>query len=173
MGWAGQITDPADYLADVDAEIAFALSERGVAKRWVSAEAITRAAKRNPGFAPDPHDLAAQWLRPPSRKNPDRLPEPFGSQVRTLIALEEDAQYLLLPVEIRFEPAGKKAGAQAAGDGMAGGGGGRAVLRVALLDARRSRIVWMADVASDPSSSFSPALAASVAEHLADLIAAP
>jgi hypothetical protein len=48
---------------------------------------------------------------------------------------------------------------------------GRAVLRIALLDARRSKIVWMADVVSDPYPSFSPALAASVAEHLADLIA--
>jgi hypothetical protein len=45
------------------------------------------------------------------------------------------------------------------------------VLRIALIDARRQRIVWMADVVSDPYPSFSPALAASVAEHLVDLIA--
>jgi hypothetical protein len=33
--------------------------------------------------------------------------------------------------------------------------------------------VWAIEVASDSSSTFSPSLAASLAEHLADLIAAP
>jgi hypothetical protein len=36
-----------------------------------------------------------------------------------------------------------------------------------------SRITWMGDVLSDPAPAFSPALAASVAGHLADLVAAP
>jgi hypothetical protein len=47
------------------------------------------------------------------------------------------------------------------------------VLHLVLVDARRSRPVWAIEVASEPAPSFSPALAASVAEHLADLIAAP
>lgn len=159
LGFSTRIGDPRDYLGEVDAEIAFALGNRGLKDRWVFPERLAAVARRNPGFAPDPYALAAQWLRPPLRRAPELLPEPFGSQIRTLVALEEDAQYLLFPVEIRFEPAGE--------------GAERAVLNVVLLDARRSKIVWAGDVLGDPSASFTPALAASAAEHLADLIAAP
>lgn len=159
LGWTSRITDERAYLRNLDAEIRFALSDRGVADRWVFAPALAAMARRNPGYLPDPYALAAQWLRPPMRKkNPDQLPEPFGSQIRSLVAMEDDGQYVLFPVEIRFETAGP--------------GQERALLRVVVLDARRSRIVWMADVASDPAASFSPALAASVAGHLADLVAA-
>jgi hypothetical protein len=90
---------------------------------------------------------------------PEQLPEPLASQLRTLVALHEGAQYVLFPVEVRFQPAG--------------GGAGQALLRIALLDTRRSHIVFMGDVRSDPSPAFSPAVAASLAGHLADLIAAP
>lgn len=158
LGWAAQIANRRDYLRDVDAEISFALGERGLDRRWVFPRALAAAARRNPTIAPDPYDLAAEWLRPPLRKAPDLLPEPFASELRTLIAIEDGTQYVLFPVEIRFEPAGA--------------GKGRAVLTVAVLDPRRSRIVWMGDIGSDPAPAFTPALAASAAEHLADLIAA-
>jgi hypothetical protein len=180
LGWAGQLGDPNSYLGDVDAEIAFALEQRGVAKRWILPPAIVRSVRRNPGFATDPHDLTADWLRPPLKKPPEQFPEPFGSQVRSLVALQEGAQYVLYPVELRFEPVEVEGPSEPrSGSGSKGSEGGatgartegRAVLRIALLDARRSKIVWMADVVSDPYPSFSPALAASVAEHLADLIA--
>lgn len=178
LGWSAQAGDPASYLADVDAEIAFALKQRGVDRQWILPQAIARSVRRNPGFAVDPHDISAEWLRPPMEKPPEQLPEPFGSQVRSLVALQEGAQYLLYPVELRFEQLdsdgkGKSSG-EAAGSGAATSAAqprGYAVLRIALIDARRSRIVWMADVPSDPYPSFTPALAASVAEHLADLIA--
>jgi hypothetical protein len=159
LGFAAQITDTRAYLGEVDAEIAFALGNRGLKQQWVFPDGLEAAARRNPTYAPNVHTLAAQWLRPPLRRPPEQLPEPFASQVRTLVALEDDSQYLLFPVEIRFEPAGT--------------GAERAVLNVVLLDARRSKIVWMGDVMGDATTHFTPALAASAAEHLADLIAAP
>jgi hypothetical protein len=176
LGWTGQVGDPATYLGDLDAEIAFALKQRGIDKMWVLPPAIVRSVRRNPGFAVDPHDLSADWLRPPLEKPPEQLPEPFASQLRSLVALQEGAQYVLYPVEVRFEPTAaegqQSSGGPAVSDGRAGARTqGRAVLRIALLDARRQKVVWMADVASDPYPSFSPALAASVAEHLVDLIA--
>ncbi|HEY9448775.1 MAG TPA: hypothetical protein VIQ60_03445, partial [Gemmatimonadaceae bacterium] len=116
------------------------------------------------------------WLRPPLEKPPEQLPEPFASQVRSLVALQEGAQYVLYPVEVRFESVGTDGTQPSGGPSDAKGSAGartqgRAVLRIALIDARRQKVVWMADVVSDPYPSFSPALAASVAEHLADLIA--
>jgi hypothetical protein len=180
LGWAGQLGDPQAYLGDVDAEIAFAFKQRGIDKQWILPPAIVRSVRRNPGFATDPHELTADWLRPPLKKPPEQLPEPFGSQVRALVALQEGAQYVLYPVQVSFEPVSVEgASAPSSGGGSQGSAAGatgsrvegRAVLRIALLDARRAKIVWMADVVSDPYPSFSPALAASVAEHLADLIA--
>lgn len=176
LGWSAQLGDPNSYLGDVDAEIAFALKQRGIDKQWILPPAIVRSVRRNPGFATDPHDISADWLRPPLEKPPEQIPEPFASQVRSLVALQEGAQYVLYPVEVRFEPEGSESGNSSSGPAGADDGAGvprqgRAVLRIALIDARRQKVVWMADVVSDPYPSFSPALAASVAEHLADLIA--
>ena len=173
LGWDAQLGDPEAYLGDLDAEIAFALAQRGIDKQWILPEAIVRSVRRNPGFATNPHELSADWLRPPLKKPPEQFPEPFASQLRALVALQEGAQYVLYPVEVHFQPV-QVEGGEAEEPGAPAGGApeqGRAVLRIALLDARRSKIVWMADVVSDPYPSFSPALAASVAEHLADLIA--
>ena len=160
LGWAGKIADRRAFLDDVDAEIAFALRDRdGVGKTWVFPPQLAAAARRNAPYAPDVYDLSAEWLRPPTKRPPDLLPEPLASQLRTLVALEDESRYVLFPIEVRFLPAGP---AQEC-----------AVIRLVLFDARASRIAWMADVASDPASHFSRALAASAAQHLADLISAP
>ena len=171
LGWSAQVGDPATFLGDVDAEIAFALEQRGLKNSWIFPPAILRSVRRNPTFATDPHALSAESIRPPVKKPPEQLPEPFGSQIRSLVAFQEGAQYVLYPVEVSFEPVEPASGSDGADSGGAAAGEGRAVIRVVLLDARRSRVIWMADVASDPYPSFSPALAASAAEHLADLIA--
>jgi hypothetical protein len=158
LGWAGAIPRQREYLRSLDDEIAFALGERGFRTNWIFPEELARAAKRNAGYAADPYALAAEGLRPPGQRNQSlMLRDPLASQVRSLVALN-DSRYVLFPVELRFEKAG---------------GMGRAVLRLALIDARLSQLRWVGDVASDPSASFSPALAASLAGHLADLIAAP
>lgn len=160
LGWADQISDQTAYLASLDDEVAFAFSDRGVKKTWVFPAAIDAIAKRNEAYAPDPHAMAAQWLRYPGPKRlPKQLPDPLASQLRTLVAMQDGGQLVLLPVELRFEPVP--------------GGKQCAVLRFAIFDAVRARIIYMADVASDPQTSFGPALAASLANHLADLLGPP
>src|SRR5215207_7428288 len=52
-------------------------------------------------------------------------------------------------------------------------GARRAVVHVALLDARAAQVTWTGDVAGDTASTLSPALAASAAVKVADLIVAP
>ena len=89
LGWADQITDQTAYLSSLDDEMAFAFSDRGVKKVWVFPAAIDAIAKRNEAYAPDPHGMAAQWLRYPGPKRlPKQLPDPLASQLRTLVALE-------------------------------------------------------------------------------------
>ncbi len=160
LNWAGEISDQQAYLSALDDEIAFAFSDRGVQKVWVFPAAIDAMVKRNEPYAPDPHAMAAQWLRFPGPKRlPQQVPDPIASQLRTLVALQEGGQLVLLPVELRFEsvPNGQEC----------------AVLRFVIFDAVRAKIIYMADVASDPQSSFGPALAASLAGHLADQLGPP
>lgn len=160
LGWAGQIADRRAFLDDVDGEIAFALKDRDrIGRMWVFPHQLAQVARRNAPYAPDVYDLAAEWLRPPMKSVPDMLPEPLASQLRTLVALEDECRYVLFPIEVRFLGAGL--------------GEERAVVRVVVFDARMSRIAWIGDVASEPEKKFSRGLAASVAEHLADLVSAP
>jgi hypothetical protein len=160
LNWAGQITDQTAYLSALDDEIAFAFSDRGVKKVWVFPAAIDAMVKRNEAYAPDPRAMAAQWLRYPGPKRlPTQVPDPIASQLRTLVALQEGGQLVLLPVELRFEsiPNGQEC----------------AVLRFVIFDAVRAKIIYMADISSDPQASFGPALAASLAGHLADQLGPP
>ncbi len=53
------------------------------------------------------------------------------------------------------------------------GGAGRAVLHVLLLDARLSRATWGGDVRGDTASTYGRGVIASVANSLADQVAAP
>jgi hypothetical protein len=160
LGWADQITDQTAFLSSLDDEMAFAFSDRGVKKMWVFPAAIDAIAKRNEPYAPDPHAMAAQWLRFPGPKRlPQQVPDPIASQLRTLVAMQDGGQLVLLPVELRFEPVP--------------GGMECAVLRFVIFDAVRAKIIYMADIQSDPQTSFGPALAASLAGHLADQLGPP
>lgn len=157
LGWAAQIRDPRAWLRSLDDEITFALGERGLRQQWALPHEVERTARRNAAYVADPHELAAEYLRAPNLKLDAQLRDPLASQLRSLVALE-DARFVLLPLEVRFEKVGSE---------------GAAVLRLALIDARAARVDWMGDVPGDTSATLSPAVPASLASHLADLIAAP
>jgi hypothetical protein len=161
IGWAAAVPDAQAWLRGLDDEITFALTQRRAAPGWTMPGEIIRVARRNASFAPDPTTIAAEPLRPRGQRMEPRLPEPLASQIRSLFALRDDARFVLLPVEVRFE-----ADAQTEGQG-------RAVLNLLLLDARLSQVLWGLDVASDASESLTPAVAASLGSRVADLVAAP
>ncbi|GAC1651229.1 MAG: hypothetical protein NVS4B3_11470 [Gemmatimonadaceae bacterium] len=158
IGWADQVGPSRDYLKTVDAEVAFALGERGLKTQWVFAEELARNAKRNPGYAADPYALTADFLRAGTRYDKPELVEPFATQVRSLTAIVDGARFALFPLEVRFQGTRDLA---------------RAILRVALVDTRSSRLMSAVEVASDPVSRLTPAVAATLALRLADLVAAP
>ena len=158
LGWAGAVERPRQLLTELDDEIAFALGERGFRTKWVFPEQLVRSAQRNAAHSPDPRALAAEGLRPLARRRSDgQLGEPLASQLRALVALH-GARYALFPVELRFEKIG---------------GAGRAVVHVLLLDARLSRATWGGDVRGDTASTYGRGVIASVANSLADQVAAP
>jgi hypothetical protein len=161
MGWAIQIQDEKQYLADFDAELAFALADRGLKNVWVMYDKLPREYKRNPDYMADPYHLSADFLRfPGPKKAIPYMPDPLASQLRSITAMNDKAEFVLFPIEIRFIPSES-------------GKGGRAALRAAVIDPRRLTTLWMADVYSDDEEKFTPALLTSLAEHLANLFAKP
>src|SRR5438552_9746231 len=108
----------------MDDNIAAALAERGLTRGWVLPADLATSYRRNPTYASDPYALAEEPLRSSSFAAGKRLAEPLASQLRTMIALHENATVVLVPVELRFEPADAATA--------------RASLRLALIDPRFS-----------------------------------
>ena len=157
LGLANEIQKPKEFLRSLDDEIAFALGERGLSKQWVLPVALQRSQRRNVGHSVDPYGLAAGVLRHGGPRRIPQLPDPLATQLRSLVALSE-ARYALFPVEVRFENTG---------------GTARAIMTVALLDARLANVRWSGEVASDTMRTLAPGLAASLANKMANLITAP
>jgi hypothetical protein len=157
MGWTAQIPRSREYLRTLDDAIGTELAERGLKTQWVYPADLVRAARRSPTYATDPYTLAADPLRNPNIGPSAKLSEPLASQIRTMIALQ-DARLVLIPVELRFDK-------DRTGQGIA-------VLRLALLDGRFSEVRWVGEVRSEPSATLSPAVLASLATRLGDLITA-
>lgn len=156
LSWSSSIGRPVDVQRTLDADLLAAFDERGLRKAWIFPEDLQASFKRNVSYAADPYALAEEPLRSSALNIEQRLPEPLASQLRTLVALHEDARLILAPVEVRFEPVGS---------------GGRAVLRLVLIDPRLSRPTWIGEVVSDSATTFGPVISASLASKLAGLVA--
>jgi hypothetical protein len=118
-------------------------------------EDLARTARRNPMYATNPADIrAGDAVRFLERKRDENIPEPVASQLRTLAGFH-DARYALVPVEVRFE-AGSASST------------GRAVARIAVLDVRGSRLVFIGDIGGADAADYAPALVAALARRFAD-----
>jgi hypothetical protein len=159
QAWAQRLGGTRTAARLMDSTIAAVLEARALAERWVLPDALERAHERNRTYAPDPHLLAVEPLRSGSFVAGRKYGEPLASQLRAMIAMQEDARLVLVPVELRFEPVGA-------------GSASRAVLRTAILDPRFAEAMFVADVRGDTTSVPERALA-SVASKLADLFVAP
>lgn len=158
VGWGRAIGDVREYSLALDEELTAAITERGV-RAWTMPAQLARAAKRNPTLRLDPYVLAVDRLRSAEKRTDEPIPDPLASQLRGLTMIG-DSRHALVPAELRFER-GREEGTV------------RGVLTLYLVDTRAARILWKGDVASDAVRDFTPAIAASVAARLADLIAAP
>jgi hypothetical protein len=157
LAWSSAVGRLVDVQRTLDADLLAALDERGLRKVWIFPEDLAQSHRRNASYSTDPYALAEEPLRSSMLAVDQRLPEPLASQLRTLIALHEDARLVLAPVELRFEPAGT---------------GGRGVLRLVLIDPRMSVPRWIGEVASDPASAYGPVISATIASKLANLVTA-
>lgn len=154
---SGAIGKSRDVMQAFDADVLAALDERGLRKKWVFTPELEQSYKRNSTYATDPHALGEEPLRSDGLETGTRLPEPLASQLRTMVALTDDARFVLAPVELRLE--------------RLGSGYIRPALRLALLDARASEVRWVGDVKGDSAATFGPSVTANLATKMADLIA--
>jgi hypothetical protein len=138
----------------VDGSLLAQLRERGLDSRWILPAELLRAYERNRTYAADPYQLAVEPLRSAAFEAGSKFGEPLSSQLRTMIALHEDARFVLLPVEFRYD-------------------GTRATLRAMLLDPRTAEARWVGEVKSDPKPSTAAFAMTQVASRLVDLFVAP
>lgn len=157
LGWVQSLGGPRAAARQLDSAILVALEARGLASRWVMPAALQRTFERNRSYATDPYQFGLEPLRAPKFETLSRYGEPLASQLRTMVALEADARFVLLPVELRFERDGARM---------------RGVLRTVFADPRLAEARWVGDVKGDAVSAAAAALA-SVAQRLADLFIAP
>jgi hypothetical protein len=146
---------PTELQKLLDADIVAAFDERGIRKAWIFPADLERSARQNPTLSADPYGIAAEPLRSPTLEIEQRLPEPLASQLRTIVALHDDVRYAFVPVELRLEKAGT---------------GGRGVLRLVLIDARKQAVAWIGEFSSDTLDAYSPAVTAAIASKLASAV---
>src|SRR3954467_6245190 len=159
LNWSAQQAPARETLRALDDDIAAAIAERGLKANWVMPADLALSYKRNPTYAADPYALAEEPLRSSAFIVGSRLQEPLASQLRTMIALHENARAVLLPIELRFE----RADASSAG-------AARATLRLALVDPRFSEARWVGAVNSDTTSADPRVLTRALARGVAELI---
>lgn len=158
--WPGRTHSQEDAVRAMDAEFAFALSARRSAESWAMPDDIRRRVERNPLIEVDPDRLAFQGLlaRPDRR---DQIYEPLHGQLRSLAALF-GTRYVVLPLVLRVVPVDEPA---EGAEGMKCGGAEpeEAELLLALIDIRRSAVLWHGTVRSAAACPDSGALLAMLA----------
>jgi hypothetical protein len=159
LGWTQQIPRSREFMRAFDDALEAELGARGLKTRWVYPAALVAAGRSSPSYSIDPYTIAAAPLRGANALPGIRLADPLASQLRTMIALQESARAVLIPVELWFDRTPE--------------GQGVAVVRVAVVDGRLSEIRWIGDLRSAPQNTFSREVLTSLAAHTADLIAAP
>lgn len=157
LGWVQQLGGPLSVARKLDTSLVAALNDRGMTGRWILPADLARSYDRNRSYAADPYRLALEEVRGPRFVTASQYGEPLSSQLRTMVALLEDARFVMLPIELRFER-----------DASAG----RAVVRLAILDPRLAEAKWVGEVRGDASSTPARALA-NVAARLLDLFLPP
>ncbi|MFV1988047.1 MAG: hypothetical protein ACC682_12260, partial [Gemmatimonadota bacterium] len=119
---------------------AFAFGEERGADSWALPEAVKERLARNPMIKIDPARLAYHGLLAPPKKQ-QQIYEPLHTQLRQIAALF-DARILILPLVAYYAPPTDSERLAAEEEGIEDAGVGRAVLLIAVIDIRRSAILW-------------------------------
>jgi hypothetical protein len=149
---AGSQTDR-DAVDLLDAELAFAFGEERGADSWALPDDVKRRLERNPMIKIDPARLAYHGLLAPPKKHA-QIYEPLHSQLRQVAALF-DARIVVLPLVAYYEPPTEEQRLAAEEAGKEGASVGRAAMLTAVIDIRRSEVLWHGVIYGEPGEAAS------------------
>jgi hypothetical protein len=137
----------AGVVGDVDAELAFALRDRGPGVTWVLPPRIQQALDRSPGLNARIHGLPVAAF---AAAEVQRVGDPLYGDLRRLASLV-DAEVALLPLRAWVNP---------------GEGGSRIRISAALVHVRTGRVHWFGVVEGEPREPEDPGALASAVDAL-------
>lgn len=171
--WLGGASSEQEVLQALHAEIAFAFGEERDAESWALPDELVRRLDRNPTLHVNPYRMAYQGLLRKPEKH-DQITEPLHTQMRQVAALF-DARLVVLPMRVRYQPEPLEEQANElerdAADEASGAPRealGRAVLLAAVIDTRRSAVLWHGEIEGAADTLDSSVLLTSLAFRLAD-----
>lgn len=193
--WPGGARNQAGTIEALQAELAFAFGELEGTEDFVLPHEVVDRARRNPLAKVEPRRLAYEGLIGEPEPTA-QIYEPLHSQLRRLGALF-DARLVVLPLRLWYEPAPPAAAGAGSGEGetaaasgaepASGGAGaeggaasdpetagaarGRAVLLFAVIDVRRSAVLWHGTMRGGLAEADSPSLLTSLAFRVARQLA--
>jgi hypothetical protein len=137
LHWDSLLGQRREVLAKCDSVIGALLAARAPEVTWVLPAELRRAARRAPGIAPNPDQMGSAILLHGSKREPEMVPDPLRSELRTLSALAGSGggRYALVPAGLVF----KRSRAVGTGAGQLGGAA-TAELTVVMVDVRTGRV---------------------------------
>ena len=163
-GWVGGVGSEGDAITRLDAELVFAFGEEAGARAWSLAPAVEARVARHPTLGVDPRRLAYHaLLGDPGRR---QLPEPLHSQLRRVASLF-DARLAIVPLAVSYRPV-EPVGRTDGGDRLAAG---RAALLLAVIDVRRSAVLWHGTIEGGVHEPGHPGALTTLALRVADRLA--
>lgn len=163
--WPGRAASEEDAVRAMDAELEFALRDRRGAEEWALPSDLRRGVRRNPMLRVNPDRVAYQGLlKAPDRR--DQIYEPLHGELRALAALY-DTRFVVLPLRLRIVPVAADSPDAAAAACVAGAAPVQAELLLALIDIRRSAVLWHGSVRGEAGCPDSGALLAALAARVA------
>ncbi len=165
--WVGGMPSSRETIELFNAELEFAFGEEEGAASWAVGPTVEDRLERNPMIKVDPRRLAYHGLlREPEPHT--QIYEPLHSQLRLVAALF-DARIVVLPLTVWYRPPTEeeRSAAQAAGTTPLG----RAVLLTAVIDVRRSAVLWHGIIEGDAAEATSRASLTSLAFRVARQLA--
>ena len=144
LHWEAVLGERRTALAKSDSIIGTLLKARAPEVSWLLPDDLRRVARRAPGIAPAPDQMGTAILFRPTKQQPEMVPDPLRSELRTLAALAGGGRYALVPAGLTY----RRATAPGSGPGSVGAqhatplprAAATAELTVVLVDVRTGRV---------------------------------
>jgi len=111
LHWETTLGERRAALARSDSIIGTLLTERAPEVAWVLPDELRRVARRAPGVAPAPDQMGTAILFRRTKEQPEMVPDPLRSELRTLAALAGGGRFALIPAGLTYRLALTSAGA--------------------------------------------------------------